>query len=113
MKVEMLLTTLNSMLPEEKITHIEEILSLTEEEKIHQIKLIPFQDPSKLFFTALFLGVFGIDRFVLGDNIYGLLKLLTLGGIGIWIIYDCYTIVKRTKAANYCLLCNVLNNKIN
>jgi uncharacterized protein (TIGR02145 family) len=48
----------------------------------------------KLFFISFFLGIFGIDRFYAGKNGSGTLKLLTLGGYGIWWLVDLYLIAK-------------------
>jgi TM2 domain-containing membrane protein YozV len=38
--------------------------------------------------TSIFVGVFGVDRFCLGYVCCGIIKLFTLGGIGVWWLVD-------------------------
>ena len=41
---------------------------------------------------AIPLGVFGAHRFYVGKNRTGILMALTLGGMGLWYLYDCILI---------------------
>lgn len=49
---------------------------------------VPRKSQSLAFTLSLFGGVVGADQFYLGFPIYGALKLCSLGGFGLWWIYD-------------------------
>ncbi len=59
--------------------------------------------------VSLLVGSFGIDRFMLGEVGLGVLKLLTMGGFGIWTIVDWCTAMSRTKKYNYQEFINIVN----
>ncbi|MBF93769.1 MAG: hypothetical protein CMH58_01245 [Myxococcales bacterium] len=42
---------------------------------------------------SVLTGFMGLDRFYLGYRLLGTLKLITLGGCGLWILYDIVMIV--------------------
>jgi TM2 domain-containing membrane protein YozV len=49
----------------------------------------PVKSQTVTFILSWLLGVLGIDRFYLGYTGLGILKLVTLGGCGIWALIDC------------------------
>ena len=42
---------------------------------------------------AFFLGFIGAHRFYVGKNGSGILMILTVGGIGLWVLYDLIIII--------------------
>lgn len=57
-------------------------------------------NPVALYGWNIWLGWLGIDRFIVGDILLGVLKLITFGGLGIWQLVDCFLIGNRARDKN-------------
>ncbi len=51
------------------------------------------KDWTTTLLLSIFLGAFGVDRFYVGKTGTGIIKLLTVGGCGIWWLVDIILIV--------------------
>jgi TM2 domain-containing membrane protein YozV len=49
---------------------------------------------------SIFFGWFGVDRFIMGKIGFGLLKLVTFGGLGIWWLVDIVLIATKYEYKN-------------
>ena len=81
---------------------IEMAASLSEADRFKFMDIVQNEtlNPVVMFGWNMWLGGLGIDRFLVGDILAGILKLLTLGGLGIWVIIDCFLIGNRTREVN-------------
>ncbi len=70
------------------------------DEALTQTAFANLKNPTTVLLVSIFLGCLGIDRFMLGQKLQGVLKLLTAGGCGIWTIIDWFTTGERTRAYN-------------
>ena len=100
-KVDMYIMVNQKYFPEEKIIYLKEKLCKASEQQFALISSLEMKDPTTLLLVSIFLGTFGIDRFMVGDTGMGVLKLLTAGCCGILTIIDWFTISKKAKEANF------------
>lgn len=58
------------------------------------------KSPIVALVISLFFGGFGADRFYIGQVGLGILKLITLGGLGVWSLVDWFLIMSATRTVN-------------
>ena len=100
-KIDLFIMTNKKYLPQETILYLKDRLLDLDESKFALLSTVEMKDPTTLLLMSIFLGSFGVDRFMLGETGMGVLKLLTGGLCGILSIIDWFTIQKKTKELNY------------
>ena len=86
--------------PEEKIPYLKEKLASMDNAKFELVTSTRLKDPVVLLVLSLFLGSFGVDRFMLGKIGYGIVKILFCW-IFILTIIDLFIIMKKTREYNF------------
>jgi len=97
----MFLATSSSKFPGAKLMYMKERLEKLDDSKMMMIQSMEYKDPTTMLLISIFLGHFGVDRFMLGDIGMGVLKLLTLGLCGILTIVDWFSIQNKTREKNF------------
>ena len=107
-KVDIFLMTNQKYFPAEKIVFLREKMYTLDEARFHLVSAAEFKDPTTLLLISLFLGSWGVDRFMVKDTGVGVLKLLTGGLCGILTIIDWFSIQKKAKDLNFNTLMTLL-----
>ena len=99
-KVDMFMLTNGKNFPEEQNMIIREKLLELDDAKWPIVSSLQFKSTTIALVLSIFLGMYGIDRFYLGNIGLGVGKLLTCGGLGVWAIIDWFLISKSTREEN-------------
>jgi TM2 domain-containing membrane protein YozV len=86
---DLLVHQLSQQLPEDRRTAF--MIQATEGQR----------NPTTTLLLAIFLGMWGGDRFYLGDALLGALKIVSCGGFGLWWLADIITAQSETKRRNH------------
>lgn len=107
-KVDMYVMSNQKYFPAEKLVYLKEKLSKLDDEKYILVSSVELKDPTIMLVVSLFVGSFGVDRFMLGETGAGIAKLLTCGACGIWTIVDWFSVTKKTKEQNFSKLMTMI-----
>ncbi|MGP1466341.1 TM2 domain-containing protein [Prevotella koreensis] len=107
-QIDQFLALNSENLPEERLNEIRELLASADDNKVNLLNATPLKGKTMMLLISVFLGSYGVDRFMLGDTTMGVIKLLTCGGCGIWTIIDWFSIINKTKEYNYKKIIEVL-----
>ena len=99
--VDMYLITNQKYFPAEKLPLLRERLMYSAHYHFMLATSAALKDPTAVLLLSLFLGYYGVDRFLLGDIGLGVAKLLTLGGCYIWGIIDLFVVQNRAREVNF------------
>ena len=108
-KVDTFIMTNGKLYPPNQIPIIREKLLALDDSKFTIISSIDTKNPTTMFIISFFVGVLGVDRFMLGQVGMGVLKLLTGGVCGILAIIDWVTIMGKTRQWNFDQLMSVIS----
>lgn len=100
-KVDMYLSQNSKFFQPNKLMSIREAMYRLTDEQFMMIQTVEYRDPMTMLIISFLVGGYGVDRFMLGDVLLGVIKLLSCGGAGIWYIVDMCFIMSRTRDYNF------------
>jgi TM2 domain-containing membrane protein YozV len=100
-QADMLMMNIMNKVPAEQVNVVRNKLYGAMDVNSVNYVISQLKDPTTMLIISIFLGGWGVDRFMLGDTGLGIGKLLTGGGCGIWAIIDWFMIQDATKQKNF------------
>ena len=100
-KVDSFMLVNQKYFPAHKIIFLKEKLCSLDDAKFSMLSVIELKDPTMMLIVSIFLGSWGVDRFMLGETGMGILKLLTGGCCGVLTLIDWFSIQNKAKEKNF------------
>ena len=102
-KVDLFLMTNAKYFESYQISTIKNMIQDLDDDKFIVLQTLNLKDPTVALILSLLniVAPFSFDRFFIGDIGLGIIKLLTCGGLFIWIIVDWFIIMERTRQVNF------------
>lgn len=100
-RVDMFIMTNQKYLPAEKIPFLRDRLMMCDPQRFMMVSSVEMKDPTTMLILSIFLGAYGVDRFMLGDTGMGVLKLLTCGCCGVLTIIDWFNVQNKARELNF------------
>ena len=107
-KVDMFMLMNSKFFESYQLPVIRDRLIQIDDSKWGMVQITTFKDPTTAIILSVLTGVYGVDRFYIGDTGLGIAKLLTCGGLGIWAFVDWFLIMGATRQKNYERLQSIL-----
>lgn len=100
-RADMYIATKSKYYQSFQLSQIREKIAVMDDSKFNMLQSVPLKDPQTSLILSLFVGVYGVDRFYIGDTGIGIGKLLTCGGLFVWTIIDWFQIQSATRNNNF------------
>lgn len=100
-RVDLYILNNQKYFPAEKIIYLKEKLAQVDATRFDLVTSTELKDPTTILIVSILFGGLGVDRFMLGQVGMGLLKLLTLGCLGILTVIDWFTVQKKARELNF------------
>ena len=99
--VELFLARHYEKMPPERLFEIRERLFRLNPARKKELLALRWLDPLVFRLVSILFGMVGLDRVLAGDWKRGALKGITLGGLGLWYVYDWIAIAFVVQKKNY------------